>query len=123
MLEKNTHKEIVNIKREVKDLRETVDFLLLRPDDPVEYVKSILGKSKDRARVFLAINRRDSLNEIKKKLPGVNVPRCSKYLEKKKLIYKLDVPGRSFVYGKPHWAHVLNMDDIVREEYGITDDE
>ena len=123
MLEKNTHKEIVNIKREVKDLRETVDFLLLRPDDPIEYVKSVLRRSKDRVKVFLAINGRDSLREIAKKLPGVNVPRCSKYLEKKKLIYKLDVPGRSFVYGKPHWAHVLNIDEIVREEYGITNNE
>lgn len=123
MLEKSTHKEIVNIKREVRDLRETVDFLLLRPDDPVGYVKSVLGRSKDRVRVFLAINGRDSLREIAKKLHGVNVPRCSKYLERKKLIYKLDVPGRSRVYGKPHWAHVLNIDEIVREEYGITNNE
>ncbi|MBE0512883.1 hypothetical protein IBX38_07520 [Candidatus Bathyarchaeota archaeon] len=122
-MEKNTHKEIVNIKREVKDLRETVDFLLLRPDNPIEYVTHVLGRSEDRVRVFLAINGRDSLREIAKKLPGVNVPRCSKYLEKKKLIYKLDVPGRSFVYRKPHWAHVLNIDEIVREDYGITNDE
>lgn len=123
MILEKTHKEIVNIKKELKDLRETVDFLLLMPDDPIEYVKQVLRKSKDRVRVFLAINGRDSLREIAKKLPRINVPRCSKYLEKKKLIYKIDVPGRSLVYGKPHWAHVLNIDEIVREEYGITDDE
>lgn len=122
-MKRDTHKEIVKIKGELKDLRETVDFLLLRPDNPVEYVKSVLGRSLDRVRVFLAINGRDSLKEIANKLPGVNVPRCSKYLEKRKLIYKLDVPGRSFVYRKPHWAHVLNIDDIIRKEYGITNDE
>ena len=123
-MEKDTHKEIVKIKRELKDLRETVDLsLVLKPDDLVEYVKSVLGRSRDKIRVFLAINGRDSLKEISEKLPGVNVPRCSKFLEKKRLIYKLDIPGRSYVYGKPHWAKVLNIDDLVRKEYGITSDD
>jgi len=123
-MERDTHKEIVKIKRELKDLRETVDLsLVLKPDDLVEYVKNVLGRSRDKVRVFLAINGRDSLKDISKKLPGVNVPRSSKLLEKKRLIYKLDVPGRSLVYGKPHWAQVLNIDDIVRKEYGITSDE
>lgn len=123
-MERDTHKEIVKIKRELKDLRETVDLsLVLKPDDLIGYVKKTLGRSKDRISVFLAINGRDSLKDIEKKLPGVNVPRCSKLLERKRLIYKLDVPGRSFVYGKPHWARVLNIDDIIRKEYGITDDE
>ena len=119
-MEKDTHKEIVKIKRELKDLRETVDLsLVLKPEDLIDYVKGVLGRSKDRVRVFLAINGKDSLKEISKKLPGVNVPRCSKHLEKKRLVYKLDIPGRSFVYGKPHWARVLNVDDIIRNEYGI----
>ena len=124
MLEKNTHKEIVKIKREIKDLRETVDLsLVLKPDDLIDYVMRVLGRSIDRVKVFLAINGRDSLREIGRKLPGVNVPRCSKFLEKRRLVYKLDIPGRSFVYGKPHWARVLNIDEIIRREYGITHDE
>ena len=123
-MEKETHKEIVKIKRELKDLRETVDLsLVLKPDDLEDYVKGVLGRSMDRVRVFLAVNGKVSLKDIAKKLPRVNVPRCSKFLEKKRLINKLDIPGRSFVYGKPHWAKVLNIDDIIRKEYGITDNE
>jgi len=123
-MEKDTHKEIVKIKSELKDLRETVDLsLVLKPADLVEYVKKVLGRSMDRIKVFLAINGRDSLKDISKKLPGVNVPRSSKLLEKKRLIYKLDVPGRSLVYRKPHWAQVLNIEEIIRKEYGITKDE
>ena len=123
-MEKDTHKEIVKIKRELKDLRETVDLsLVLKPADLVEYVKKALGRSMDRIKVFLAINGKDSLKDIAKKLPGVNVPRSSRFLEKKRLIYKLDVPGRSLAYRKPHWAQVLNIEEIVRKEYGITEDE
>jgi len=122
-MENNTHKEIVKIKRELKDLRETVDLnLLLNPKEKVDYVKEVLGRSRDKIRVFLAINGKDSLKDISEKLPGVNVPRSSKFLEKKKLIYKMDVPGRSIVYSKPHWIKTINIDDIIRKEYGITDE-
>jgi len=124
MENKATHKEIVKIKQELKDLRETVDLsLVLKPEELIDYVKSVLGRSMDRVRVFLAMNGKASLKDIAKKVPGVNVPRSSKFLEKKRLIYKLDLPGRSLVYRKPHWAQVLNIDDIVQKEYGITDDE
>lgn len=123
-MKRDTHKEIVTIKKELKDLRETVDLgIVLKPDELKNYVKEVLGRSKDRVRVFLAINGKNSLKDISKQLPGVNVPRCSKFLERKRLIYKLDVPGKSLVYGKPHWAHVLNIDEFVRKDYGIIDDE
>ena len=122
-MEKDTHKEIVKIKRELKDLRETVDLnLLLNPKEKVDYVKEVLGRSNDKIMVFLAINGKDSLKDISEKLPGVNVPRSSKFLEKKRLIYKMDVPGRSIVYSKPHWIKTINVDEIIRKEYGITDE-
>jgi hypothetical protein len=122
-MEKDTHKEIVTIKRELKDLRQTVDLsLLLNPDELIAYVKKVLGRSRDRVRVFLSINGKDTLKDISEKLPGVNVPRSSKFLEKKKIIYKMDIPGRSIVYSKPHWIQTINVDEIIRKEYGITDE-
>lgn len=122
-MEKNTHKEIVNIKRELKDLKETVDLsLLLNPDALLDYVIKCLGKSKDRIRVFLAINGTSSLKDISKKMPDVNVPRASKYLERKRLIYKIDVPGRSYVYNKPHWVRIINIENKLRKDFGISDE-
>jgi hypothetical protein len=122
-MEKDTHKEIVTIKRELKDLRQTVDLnLLLQPDELIAYVKKVLGRSLDRVKVFLAINGKDTLKEISEKLPGVNVPRSSKFLEKKKLVYKMDIPGRIIVYSKPHWIQTINVDEIIRKEFGITDE-
>jgi len=88
------------------------------------HVDEVIGESKELARVFLAINGKDSLEVISKKLgiPIKKVQQSSEILEENKLIFKFNIPpGKSVVYSKPHWIRFQNIDDHIRVRFWIKD--
>ncbi|NIR87165.1 hypothetical protein GWO13_06150 [Candidatus Bathyarchaeota archaeon] len=88
------------------------------------HVDEVIGESKELARVFLAINGKDSLEDISKKLgiPIKRVQQSSEILEENKLIFKINIPpGKSVVYSKPHWIRFQNIDDHIRVRFWIKD--
>ena len=116
-----THKEIVAIKAEIKDIKATQELnIRLNKDRYLSYVYKVIGSSKERALVFLAINGARTLAEVSKKtrIKPPNVTRAKKILEKGGLIYKLPDSG---IYAKPRWVQVLNIDEYIRSKFGIED--
>lgn len=114
-----THKEIVAIKAEIKDIKATQELnIRLNQDRYLSYVDKVIGNSKERALVFLAVNGARTLAEISKKtrIKPPNVTRAKKILEKGGLIYKLPDSG---IYAKPRWVQVLNIDEHIRRKFGI----
>jgi predicted transcriptional regulator len=124
MLEgEETHKEIVTIKADIKDIKATQELdLRLNEEKYRAYVDQVVGNSKERAMVLIAVNGRDSLRKISEKtgLKEPNVNRSKRVLEKRGLIFLLGGgSGRNKVYGKPRWVSILNIDDYLREKFGI----
>ena len=114
-----THKEIVAIKAEIKDIKATQELnIRLNQDRYLSYVDKVIGNSKERAIVFLAVNGARTLAEISKKthIKPPNVTRAKKILEKGGLIYKLPDSG---IYAKHRWVQVLNIDEYIRRKFGI----
>lgn len=89
-----------------------------------DYVDKVIGESEELARVFLAINGKNSIMKISERLgiPFEKVQRYGKILEENKLVYILNIPpGKSVVYGKPRWIIFRNIDDHIRVRFWIKD--
>ena len=124
-MEEITHKELVKIKKEVEDLKKTQDLSIrLDKDRYLKYVDRIIGKSTQRARVFLAIDGKRTLKDVGEKtgMKQPNVWTSKNTLERAGLIFALG-GGKcgSIIYAKPHWVYVLHVDDHIREKLGIED--
>jgi len=118
----NTHREIVEIKTDVKDIKTTQELELRRNKQQyIEYVDSVIGDSRESALVFLAMNGKNSLKEIAQKtqLKQPNVTRGKRRLEENGLIYLLGGSGNNRIYGKPRWISILHIDDHVKKKFGI----
>lgn len=113
------HKEIVTIKSDIKDIKTTQELeILLNRERYIRYVEKVIGKSKERARIFLAVNGIRTLKEIAK-ITGIkpqNVSRSKKILEAYHLIYRLPDSG---IYAKPRWIRILNIDEYIRQKFNI----
>lgn len=120
-----THKEIVKIKKELEDLKKTQDLSIsLDKDRYMGYVDRIIGRSTQRARVFLAIDGKRTLKQVEEKteMKQPNVWQSKNALERANLIFVLSAGKHgSTIYAKPHWAYVLHVDDHIREKFGIED--
>jgi len=113
------HKEIVTIKADIRDIKATQELeILLNRERYLKYVDEVIGRSKERALVFLAVNGNRTLKEISKitDLKPPNVSRSKKILEEKQLIYRIPDSG---VYAKPRWVHLLNIDEYIRKKFNI----
>ena len=113
------HKEIVTIKVDIKDIKATQELeVLLNKERYIKYVEKVIGKSRERARVFLAVNGARTLKEISE-ITGIklqNVSRSKKILEAHHLIYRLPDSG---IYAKPRWVRILNIDEYIRQKFNI----
>jgi len=86
------------------------------------HVDKVVGDSKELAKVFLAINGKDSLEKISKRLKMSlkKAQQNSEILAQNKLIFILNMPpGKSVVYAKPHWIRFQNIDDHIRVRFWI----
>ena len=116
-----THKEIVNIKKDISDIKATQELdIRLNRDKYVDHLNRVIGNSAEKAKVFLAVDGKKSVVEITKttKLNPVQVRRSARYLKKHGLIFLVAKKENSKVYAKYRWAHVLNADDWIRNKFG-----
>ena len=107
------------IKRVIKDIRANQELeIRVNKDRYIKFVDTVIGHSKEKALVFLAVNGTTKLKEIEEKihLKLPNVSRAKKALEKEGLIY---LPPESGLYTKPRWAYVLHIDEHIRQKFGI----
>jgi len=113
-----THEEIVNIKKEIIDIKQSQEIDMQRNREKYEdYVKEALSRKKKFAKVFLEVDGLKTRNEIKDHVSfsQPTVWRAIKYLERKGLIINLEETREgSPIYGKPRWAKVLYIDEYVR---------
>lgn len=120
-----TQKEIVKIKKEIIDIKQSQEIDMQRNRDKYEeYISDVLSSKTKYAKVFLEVDGLKSRNEIKDHVTfsQPTVWRAIKYLERKGLIFDLgETREGSPIYGKPRWVKVLQIDEYVRDS--ILDEE
>lgn len=120
MIDRSTHGEIVEIKKEIADIKQSQEVDMQRNRDKyLEFISRVLGSRRKRnyAKVFLEVDGLKSRRDIEDyvPIPQRTIHRAIRYLEKKGLIYPLRETRRgSPIYGKPRWVHVLHIDEYVR---------
>ena len=110
------HKEVVKIKNEMKDMRTTLDTsLIINKEQYMKIVDECIGRSRERVKVFLAVNGKDSVNKIAKKLnmKPQNVTRALRHLKKYNMVY-ISESGR---YVKAHWTKVLHIEEYLKNKF------
>ncbi|MCW4002614.1 MAG: hypothetical protein NWE95_01700 [Candidatus Bathyarchaeota archaeon] len=121
----DTAREIVNIKRDVRELKQAQEVSVhLNREKYVQLVRDALAGNPTRIRVFLEVDGIKSRKEIQEKVGGKQptVWRAIDHLEKNGLIYPLEeTKGGSPVYAKHQWVKTLRIDDYVRTNFSITE--
>ena len=113
-----THKEIVNIKKEITDIKQTQDAAIHRERPSwEELLFKTLDSNQDMMRVLLAVDCLKSAIEIEKECGLLHV-KCWRLLDKLDragIIFKLDDTKQgSTVYCKSRWYRILRLDDEVQ---------
>jgi hypothetical protein len=119
----DTAKEIVKIKHEIQDIKQSQEAdMHLNRRKYEDLVKSTLVGNLTRIKVFLEVDGVKSRKEIQDRVGGKQptVWFAIDHLEKHGLIINLgQTKGGSPIYGKPRWVKTLRIDDYVREEFPI----
>lgn len=115
-----THKEIFEIKREVKEIRQTQDAEIHHSRQKWEnYLFELLQNNSDLMRILLAIDGTKSAKDLEKEC-GLYQVKCWRILDQLQrggVIYKLDETKKgSPVYMKSRWYIVLRLDDKVQKK-------
>jgi hypothetical protein len=120
----DTHKEIVEMKNEIKDLRQTDDARIQheRPQWEAHLDKVINGNEK-LARLLLLIDGTKSRTKLEK-ASGLNQVTCWRWLEKleaKSVIVRLEQTDRgSPIYKVAKWYKVLRLNEYVESKLSKT---
>lgn len=118
----DTAKEIVKIKQEIGDIKQSQEADMQMTRERYEkLVTDTLADNDTRIAVFLAVDGLKSRKELQDTVGGAQktVWRAIDHLESRGLILRLEgTKGRSPVYVKPRWVRVLRMDDFVRRRFG-----
>ncbi len=119
----DTAKEIVKIKHEVQDIKQSQEAdMHLNREKYEKLVSNTLAGNLTRIRVFLEVDGVKSRKEIQDHVCGKQptIWFAIDHLEKHGLIIDLGTTKKgSPVYGKPRWVKTLRIDDYVREEFPI----
>lgn len=113
-----THQEIVEIKKEVRDIRQTQDAQI-HHDRPKweEHLFKTLKNNVDMMRLLLAVDGMKSAKEIEKEC-GIYQMKCWRLLdqlERNGIIFKLNETRKgSPIYMKSRWYRVLRLDEQVQ---------
>lgn len=115
-----THKEIVEIKKEVKEIRQTQDAEIYHSREKWEsHLFRLLNDNKDMMRVLVSIDGLKSATEIEIEC-GFYKMKCWRLLnqlEREGIIYKLeDTKKSSPIYAKARWYTVLRLDETVQKK-------
>ena len=115
-----THKEIVEIKREVREIRQTQDAEIYHARKTWEdYVFNLVQDNTDLMRGLLAIDGNKSAKDLEKEcgLYQVKCWRLLDQLQKEGIIYKLeDTKKGSPIYTKSRWYTVLRLDEKIQKK-------
>lgn len=120
-MDPETHKEIVEIKKDIRELRQSQDAEIQHDRD--KYVKlleeAINGDSRT-AHILLEVDGFQSAREIHQKT-GIPQPSCWRKLDKlvsKEVIYQLEESKKgSPVFQQSRWFKKLRLEDDVKSKY------
>jgi len=119
----DTAKEIVKIRHEITDIKQSQEAdMHLNREKYEKLVSSTLAGNLTRVKVFLEIDGVKSRKEIQDNVGGKQptVWFAIDHLEKHGLIINLGQTKKgSPIYGKPRWVKTLRIDDYVREKFPI----
>lgn len=114
------HKEIIAIKREVQEIRQTQDAEIHHNRQKwEEYVFRLLQNRTDMMRVLLAIDGTKSAKDLEKEcnLYQMKCWRLIDQLQREGVIYKLEETKKgSPIYAKSRWYIVLRLDEKVQKK-------
>lgn len=126
MIDEDTHREIVEIKKELRDVRQAQDASIhLERDKWVSLLDSVIGNNSEMARLLLLIDGVRSTGDLNK-LSGVSRMTCWRWLDKLErfgVIMKLDkTEGGKMIYKVSKWYRILRLDDYLRNKFSIYED-
>lgn len=115
-----THEEITEMKREVKEIRQTLDAEIYQGRQKWEdHLFRLLQNNFDMMRVLVAIDGTKSAKELEKEC-GIYQVKCWRILDqlqREGIIYKLeDTKKGSPQYMKARWYIVLRLDEKVQDK-------
>jgi predicted transcriptional regulator len=115
-----THEEIIEIKREVREIRQTLDAAIhLDRQKWEEPLLKFLQNNSDMMRVLLAIDGNKSAKDLEKEC-GLYQVKCWRILDKllrKGIINKLEETKKgSPIFMKTRWYTVLRLDEKVQKK-------
>jgi hypothetical protein len=113
-----THKEIVEIKKEVRDIKQTLDAEIHQNRAKwEELLNKTLENNTDLMRVLLAVDDTKSAKEIEKQceLYPMKCWRLLGKLERNGIVFKMEETKKgSPVYVQSRWYRILRLDEEVR---------
>jgi predicted transcriptional regulator len=116
-----THKEIVEIKREVRDVKQTQDAqIFLERMKWEDLLEKALDDDTELMRVLLAIDGMKNAKEIEKELSIYQVKcwRLLNKLEREGIVQKAEETKKgSPVFVKRRWYRILRLDEKVQKKY------
>lgn len=114
-------KDVREIKYKVDGIDKSVDLLVRANRKQIlEDLMAFFGKSKDRVKIFLAINGEKSVNQIAAefKMKGPNVSRRISELEREGLIRVKETGGHSKIYEQTEKMAILNLRKGLQKKFG-----
>ncbi|MFZ1077593.1 MAG: hypothetical protein WAN47_09235 [Nitrosotalea sp.] len=119
-----------HLERDVREIRYKVDGLdksvdLLLRANRKEIVTDLMiffGKSKDRVKVFLAVDGERTVNELVKKLKPMRQPHVSTRIGEllaEDLIYVKKTTRQGKIYDKTTKVKILNIEKELTKKFGI----
>jgi predicted transcriptional regulator len=115
-----TQKEIIEIKKEVREIRQAQDAEFYQNRSIWEdHVYRTIDNNANSMKVLLAIDGTKSANDLEKEtgLYQVMCWRILKRLQKDGIIYRLEETKKgSPIYAKSRWYKVLSLDELVQRK-------
>jgi predicted transcriptional regulator len=116
-----THREIVEIKKEVRDIRQTQDAQIYQDRAKWEQrLERTIDDDADLIRVLLAVDGIKSAKDIEKECSIYQMKcwRLLNKLEREGIISKAEETKKgSPVFVKSRWYRILRLDEKVQKEY------
>ncbi len=117
------HKELVEIKKEVRDVKQTQDAqIYLERRKWEELLEKALNDDADLMRVLLKVDGMRSAKEIERELSMQQVKcwRLLNKLEKEGIIQKAEETKKgSPVFATRRWYRILRLDEQVQRKYSL----
>lgn len=117
------HKEIIEIKREIREIRQTQDAELQHDRQRWEdLLFKLLKDDSDAMKVLIAIDGNKSAKDLEKEC-GLYQMKCWRILnrlEKGSVIFKLEETKKgSPIYIKARWYIILGLDEKVQKKLSL----